>query len=160
MGSCYWLSGMRSQGLLLFSERNRWRRWSFLRDHLPSRDGGGRRGYMASTRSLGTQDGFARGHDGDSRTHRRRSNLCCADLHARRGDRLRAGESVLWHYHDCALHVSIRVGDISDRGVVVDDSGAIDVRHLRDVYSGAANVHAIHVGFADVIRGDVHFARS
>jgi hypothetical protein len=72
------LSRMRCQRLLLFRERHRRRRRSFLGDNLPARDRCRRRGHVARRRSLRTQYAFASGSHGHTPAQRRRRDLLCA----------------------------------------------------------------------------------
>jgi len=68
---------------------------------------------------------------------------------------------VLWNHHNRALHTPIYICDIRDvRGGVVDNCCAIDVSHLRDIHCCTADVDAIHVSLAHVIRRHVHFSRT
>ena len=68
---------------------------------------------------------------------------------------------MLWNHHNRALHTPIYICDIRDvRGGVVDNCCAIDVSHLRDIHCCTADVDAIHVSLAHVIRRHVHFSRT
>jgi len=68
---------------------------------------------------------------------------------------------VLRNHHYRSLYPTVRIGDIRDvGGGVVDDGGVIDVGDLRDVYRRVADVDAIHISFAHVIRRHVDFPRT
>jgi hypothetical protein len=102
-----------------------------------------------------------RGGDGDSGTDRSRRDLL--GIHRNRGTvhRLRVGEGLLRNSGDCASCVPVGIVDVGDIGrLVVDDGGVVDVRDGCVIHRCVADVDAVHVFPADVIRGDVNLART
>jgi hypothetical protein len=101
-----------------------------------------------------------RGGDGDSGTDRSRSDLL--GIHRNRGTvhRLRVGEGLLRNSGDCASCIPVGIVDVGDIGRLVDDGGVVDVRDGCVIHRCVADVDAVHVFPADVIRGDVNLART
>jgi hypothetical protein len=58
------------------------------------------------------------------------------------------------------LYAAVGVGDVRDVGGVIDNRGVVNVGDLRDVYGRIADVDAIHISFAHVIRRHINFPRT
>ena len=160
LASCHRFSRMRGQCLLLFRKRHRWRRRSFLGDNLAIRNCRWRRSHVARCRSFCSEHAFARWSNGDSPAQWRRCDLLRAYLHSGLCDRLCTGKRVLRNHHHRTLYAAVGVGDVRDVGGVIDNRGVVNVGDLRDVYGRIADVDAIHISFAHVIRRHINFPRT
>jgi hypothetical protein len=58
---------------------------------------------------------------------------------------------MLRHCGHRSLHISVYVGDVVDRGVVVDDGRVVHVVYDRGVDGGVGNVDPIHISFAHAV---------
>jgi hypothetical protein len=101
-----------------------------------------------------------RGGDGDSGADRSRRDLLGIDRNCRTVHRLRTGEGLLRNSRHCAPYIPVGIVDVGDIGRLVDDGGVVDVGDGGVVHRCVADVDAVHVFAADVIRRDVNFARA
>ena len=115
---------------------------------------------MACGGSFRAQHALSRRSHGNPRTHRRRREFARVYSNRRLRHRLRAHERVLRNHHHCALHIPVRIRNVGDVCGVVNDRRVIDVGHLRNVHRGIADVDAVHVCLADVIRRHINFPRT
>jgi hypothetical protein len=122
--------------------------------------GGGRN--LHAIRGVGMRSQYAvrRRRNRCSSHHGSRSNLPCIHGNCRPSDGLPAPERLLRNRGDRTGNISVRIRDIVDGGVVIDDCCVIDVCNSRRIDSRVANVDAVHVFAAPAVRRHVHFARS
>ena len=104
---------------------------------------------------------FARRIHGYAVGHRDVSYFLGIYLDRGPGHGLCARKCMLRNGRHSALDIAVYVGDVGYvRSVFVDDGGVVNVRDGGRVYSRVADVDAVHVLTADLIRRYINFART